>query len=58
MHSLSVILLAVWLILFGAINATWVTMQAHTFGVLTVIVGIAILVVEFFVWRGEGRRVV
>ena len=55
MKAISVILLAVWLMLFGAIEATWITMQGHSFGVLTFIVGIVILIVEFFVWRSGPR---
>ena len=56
MRTLSVILLAVWLILFGAIQATWITMAAHGFGIVTIIVGVAILVIEFFFWHREGGR--
>jgi hypothetical protein len=55
MKSLSVILLAVWLMLFGAIQATWISMAAHSFGVLTFIVGLAILILEFYLWRTTPR---
>jgi len=34
--------------LFGAINATWITMQPHTFGALTFIIGLVILLVELW----------
>lgn len=56
MRTLSVILLAVWLCLFGAISATWITMQAHSFGVLTFIVGIVILIIEFFFYVSDERN--
>lgn len=53
MRILSIVLLSVWLMLFGAIQATWVTMTTHNFGVLTFIVGLAILLVELFRYGGE-----
>jgi len=57
MRTLSVILLAVWLCIFGAINATWISMSVHNFGILTFIVGLVILVIEFFFYgTGEGRN--
>ena len=56
MRVLSIVLLVVWLILFGAIQATWVTMSAHNFGVLSVIFGIVILLNEFYVYRKIGVR--
>jgi len=55
MKAISIVLIAAWLILYGAISATWLTISAHNFGVLSVIFGIVILVVEFLVWRGEPR---
>ena len=48
MKTLSIVLLTVWLMLFGAINATWITMQPHTFGALTFIIGLVILLVELW----------
>lgn len=56
MKSLSIVLLSVWLMLFGAIQATWLTMAAHDFGVVTFIVGIVVLVVEFYAWRTDRVR--
>jgi hypothetical protein len=60
MHILSIVLLTVWLALFGAITATWITMSTHTFGVVTFIIGLAILIIELYVQNGEhhwfGRR--
>lgn len=53
MRTLSVILLAVWLCIFGAIDATWINMSVHDFGVLTFIVGLVILVIEFYYGTGE-----
>ncbi len=51
--TLSVVLLGVWLLLFGAIEATWVSMSAHNFGVVTFVVGVVILLVEFFFYVRE-----
>jgi len=53
MKVLSIVLLAVWLMLFGALWATWVTMSVHAFGVLTFVIGLAILVIGFVVWRRD-----
>jgi putative effector of murein hydrolase LrgA (UPF0299 family) len=55
MKILSVVLLTVWLIIFGAINATWITMSTHNFGILTIIVGLAILLLELY-FTGVERK--
>jgi hypothetical protein len=54
MRNISVILLAVYLMFAGAYWANWISMQAHTFGVVTFVIGLAILVIEFFSW-GNGN---
>lgn len=58
MKSISIILLAVWLILFGAVYGKLfgLTMDPHGFGIVTSIVGIVILVVEFWVWHTNPNR--
>ena len=54
-NPLSVIILSVWLLLFGATSATWIGISAHNFGVVTFVIGIIILVVEFFLYaRGQN----
>jgi hypothetical protein len=55
MRTLSVVLLSVWLCIFGATQATWITMQPHTFGVLTFVIGLVILIVEFFFYGNENH---
>ena len=55
MTILSIVLLTIWLMLFGAIQSGWVTMLPHTFGVLTFIIGLAILLLELFFF-GRGRN--
>lgn len=59
MTVLSVVLLTVWLLLFGAIQATWISMSAHGFGVVTFIIGLAILLLELFFWHRypDQRRI-
>jgi hypothetical protein len=60
MRTLSVVLLSVWLMLLGANWAAWITIPPHTLGVLTFLVGLAILLLELFFWGTEnhwGRRV-
>lgn len=52
-HTVSVVLLSVWLMLFGAIQTTWISMTVHNFGVVTFIVGLAILLIEFFFYGNE-----
>ena len=60
MRTLSVVLLSIWLMLSGAIQVSWITMSAHNFGVVTFLVGLVILIVEFFFYGTEnhwfGRR--
>lgn len=55
MKTLSIVLLSVWLMLFGAQYATWITMTVHTFGVFTFIIGLAILLVELFFYGREQK---
>ena len=55
MRTLSVVLLSVWLMLFGSIEAAWITMQPHTLGVLTFIVGLVSLLLGFFFYGSENH---
>lgn len=57
MQTLSVVLLSVWLMLLGAVWATWITITPHNLGVLTFIVGLAILLIELYFW-GRARKVI
>ena len=49
MKIVNIVLLSVWLMLFGAVTATWITMSAHSLGIVTFIVGVAILIIQFVV---------
>lgn len=55
MRTLSIVILSVWLMIFGAIQATWIAMSAHNFGVFTFFIGLVILILEFF-WFGTERK--
>lgn len=46
--SISVIILALWVVFVGSVWATWVTLTSHNLGVLSVIVGVVVLVIEIF----------
>jgi hypothetical protein len=48
MKTLSIVLLTVWIMITGAISAAWITMLPHTYGVLTFIIGLVILLVELW----------
>lgn len=56
MQTLSVVLLSVWLGLVGAVWATWVTITQHNLGVVTFVVGLAILLIELYFWNRGGRK--
>lgn len=51
MHRISAILLALLFIFIGAVWATWITVSAHNLGVLSVIVGLVVIVIELWVWQ-------
>lgn len=53
MRSISVVLISVWFMLFGANLAGWISMPPHTMGFLMVVIGIVILLVEFFFLSSE-----
>lgn len=53
--SISLVIVGVWLIFLGSVWANWLSISAHSLGVLTVIVGIVILLLEV-VLPLRGRR--
>lgn len=46
--SISVIILAAWVLFVGAVWAAWISISQHNLGVLTVIVGLVVLAIEIF----------
>lgn len=53
---ISIIILGLWVVFFGAVQATWLTITPHNFGVLSVIVGLVVLFIEIFtVWQPWKR---
>lgn len=54
--SISVVIIAIWMLFVGAVWDTWITINQHDFGVLTVIIGIVVLVIEIFTHHGPWKR--
>jgi hypothetical protein len=55
----SVVILALWAIFIGAVWATWITVSAHNLGILSVVIGVVILLIELFVpswWSVDWRK--
>lgn len=56
--SISVIIIAIWMVFLGAVWATWIAITPHNLGVLTIIVGLVVLFIEIFThwqpWRRAG----
>lgn len=56
MNKASIIILALWVVFLGAVWATWISISAHNLGVLSIIVGVVVLLVELFtVWQPWRR---
>lgn len=48
----SIVLLGLWVVFVGAVLANWLTVTAHNLGVLSVIVGLVVVLIEVFtVWH-------
>ena len=55
--SISVIILALWVLFVGAVWATWISISSHNLGVLSVVVGLVVLFIEIFThWQPWVRR--
>lgn len=55
--SISVIIIAAWMVFLGAVWATWITVSSHDLGVLTLIIGLIILFIEIFTGWQTRRKV-
>lgn len=53
---ISVIILVLWVVFLGAVWGTWVAISPHNLGILSVVVGVIVLLVELFtVWHPWRR---
>lgn len=56
--SIPTVILALWVIFVGAVWATWITITPHNLGVLSVVVGIIVLVIEILNYHGPWKRTI